>query len=323
MATLADIRRLPRGPQASQDATMEEVMWNDPAEMAGERDTSPRGTGYVFGERLTRRWLAAEGLRYVIRSHQCKSPEGVSVNHSGLVFTVFSASNYYGTLWPSMSSRAFANNGSVLLMDSADPNPTPVSFSWDPILASFDDPETAPFLPLSGSGRGLPYKKVIDFQVRRKYLFPLAVYEHLSEIEALVMHIKLSPEGAERSDDDIFKFAAKRVTGAYMFSEDLSEAISEAISRRDPPWSSWHADIREQFPHDDPSTTTPQALFQHLRAHLTLAQASDAHIHYYISKCYPPSHTPQAPSGLQEPSPEQLARFHNTSRARPLEWHAG
>ena len=54
---------------------------------------SKRGVGVAFGQDVTERFLAANGLELLIRSHECKD-EGYEVEHGGKTITVLSAPNY-------------------------------------------------------------------------------------------------------------------------------------------------------------------------------------------------------------------------------------
>ena len=54
---------------------------------------SKRGVGVAFGQDVTERFLAANGLELLIRSHECKDV-GYEVEHGGKTITVFSAPNY-------------------------------------------------------------------------------------------------------------------------------------------------------------------------------------------------------------------------------------
>ena len=67
---------------------LEEVLWNDPMEIEGESAPSPRGAGFLFGKKVTRRWSERLGFSKLIRGHEpC---DGIRVNHDGMVITVFS-----------------------------------------------------------------------------------------------------------------------------------------------------------------------------------------------------------------------------------------
>lgn len=75
-----------------------EALWSDPEDSDG-RKLSARGTGVVFGPDVTRNFLVTNGLRMVVRSHECVRA-GFLLPFSGenatLLCTIFSASNYCG-----------------------------------------------------------------------------------------------------------------------------------------------------------------------------------------------------------------------------------
>jgi len=70
-----------------------DLLWSDPQPQPG-RSASKRGVGIQFGPDVTERFLAANNLSYVIRSHEVKN-DGYEVMHSGKCITVFSAPNYW------------------------------------------------------------------------------------------------------------------------------------------------------------------------------------------------------------------------------------
>jgi protein phosphatase len=66
---------------------LEDMLWSDPTPIPGSAP-SPRGAGHLYGPDVTRRFLADNGLRIIIRSHEpCN---GYRVDHDGAVVTVFS-----------------------------------------------------------------------------------------------------------------------------------------------------------------------------------------------------------------------------------------
>lgn len=71
---------------------MTELLWSDPGKALG-RQPSKRGVGVAFGPDVAERFLKANGLELLIRSHECKD-EGYEVEHDGKTITVFSAPNY-------------------------------------------------------------------------------------------------------------------------------------------------------------------------------------------------------------------------------------
>jgi len=72
------------------ERTLEEILWNDPTEDPDiEYAPSPRGAGYLWGERITEEFLRKAGVKVVIRGHEAVW-EGYKLNHSSRVITVFS-----------------------------------------------------------------------------------------------------------------------------------------------------------------------------------------------------------------------------------------
>ncbi|GAA5833510.1 hypothetical protein JCM3766R1_002562 [Sporobolomyces carnicolor] len=93
--TLEDIRKVPRKTlkQPGQDGClMAEMLWCDPQDAPG-RGPSKRGIGLGFGPDVTRRWTELNEITAVLRSHEVRQG-GYSVEHDGLLITVFSAPNY-------------------------------------------------------------------------------------------------------------------------------------------------------------------------------------------------------------------------------------
>jgi serine/threonine-protein phosphatase 5 len=75
---------------------MSDLLWSDPQPFPG-RSPSKRGVGQSFGPDVTERFLAANDLCLLIRSHEVKD-EGYVVEHEGRCITVFSAPNYCDTI---------------------------------------------------------------------------------------------------------------------------------------------------------------------------------------------------------------------------------
>eukprot|EP01062_Namystynia_karyoxenos_P060625 TRINITY_DN5228_c4_g1_i1.p1 TRINITY_DN5228_c4_g1~~TRINITY_DN5228_c4_g1_i1.p1 ORF type:complete len:619 (+),score=168.00 TRINITY_DN5228_c4_g1_i1:95-1858(+) len=112
-ALLAELAQLPRypsllpsSPEEERDAQMQlarDVVWADPAAAEGalgddgfgESQRCTDGTLAEFGNVAVSRFLAANGLDYIVRAHQCRS-SGVHVSKQGRVVTVFSCSDYCG-----------------------------------------------------------------------------------------------------------------------------------------------------------------------------------------------------------------------------------
>ncbi|KAK9806971.1 hypothetical protein WJX72_009035 [[Myrmecia] bisecta] len=90
--TLDDLRRIDRYREPPEEGLMCELLWSDPQASEG-RSPSKRGVGVAFGPDVTRRFLAANKLDLLVRSHEVKD-EGYEVDHDGYCVTVFSAPNY-------------------------------------------------------------------------------------------------------------------------------------------------------------------------------------------------------------------------------------
>lgn len=72
---------------------MSDLLWSDPDQNLG-RAESRRGTGCHFGPDIVQKFLAANNLDIIIRSHEVC--DGVEYWFDGTLITVFSASNYCG-----------------------------------------------------------------------------------------------------------------------------------------------------------------------------------------------------------------------------------
>ncbi|GAB0489123.1 hypothetical protein MMPV_000339 [Pyropia vietnamensis] len=89
--TLADLQALDRNREPD-SGLMAEMLWSDPQKEAGWGQ-SKRGIGVSFGPDVTSRFLDANDLALVVRSHEMKE-EGYEVEASGRLITIFSAPNY-------------------------------------------------------------------------------------------------------------------------------------------------------------------------------------------------------------------------------------
>jgi hypothetical protein len=88
--TLADIAGIPKGPlvrppTCKVDRLREALLWSDPSDVAGLND---RGSGVYFTEGDTKRFLLSNGLRTMVRSHECVE-RGFLYSHNDRVLTVF------------------------------------------------------------------------------------------------------------------------------------------------------------------------------------------------------------------------------------------
>jgi serine/threonine-protein phosphatase 5 len=90
--TLADLRAIDRNRQPPESGPMSELLWSDPQRAKG-RGPSKRGVGLAFGPDVTKRFLDANGLELLVRSHEVKDG-GYELEADDRLVTIFSAPNY-------------------------------------------------------------------------------------------------------------------------------------------------------------------------------------------------------------------------------------
>ena len=90
--TLDDIAKIDRFREPPEEGLMSDLLWSDPQPFPG-RGPSKRGVGQSFGPDVTSKFLDANGLSTLIRSHEVME-EGYLVMHGGRLVTVFSSPNY-------------------------------------------------------------------------------------------------------------------------------------------------------------------------------------------------------------------------------------
>ncbi|EAX96510.1 Ser/Thr protein phosphatase, putative [Trichomonas vaginalis G3] len=108
---LSQIKNLQRPVEDWEDDVLNGLVWSDP-DVSGycdEFSPSSRGTGYLYGQACVERFLRKNGLKYLIRGHECVQ-DGLRVTFNSVI-TVFSASNYCGVS---------NNDGAYILMKSDD-----------------------------------------------------------------------------------------------------------------------------------------------------------------------------------------------------------
>jgi len=105
--TLDQIRKIDRFREPPDEGLMSEIMWSDPQPARG-RAPSKRGVGLSFGPDVTANFLARNGLKLVVRSHEVKDA-GYEVEADGKLITIFSAPNYCDQM---------GNKGALLRFDS-------------------------------------------------------------------------------------------------------------------------------------------------------------------------------------------------------------
>ena len=70
-----------------------DIIWSDPVNTDEGYIQSPRGYGYMFGEKAINEFISDTKMKRVIRGHQCIA-EGVRCSFGDRLYTVFSSSNY-------------------------------------------------------------------------------------------------------------------------------------------------------------------------------------------------------------------------------------
>lgn len=118
---LDDIRAIDRNRQPPEEGLMCDLLWSDPQEAEG-RAPSKRGVGIQFGPDVTKSFVEANGLDYIVRSHEVKS-EGYEVAHNERCITVFSAPNYCDTM---------DNKGAFITLTGRDMKPKFTSYTAVP-----------------------------------------------------------------------------------------------------------------------------------------------------------------------------------------------
>ncbi|CAE7838556.1 pef-1, partial [Symbiodinium sp. KB8] len=103
IAAVTRKREIPWGRESLEDTLFEDMVWSDPRDDIRGTEPSSRGAGVFFGEDITERFCAQNGVSLVVRSHECVK-EGYRYQHKQRCLTIFSASKYCGT---STNSGAF------------------------------------------------------------------------------------------------------------------------------------------------------------------------------------------------------------------------
>eukprot|EP01062_Namystynia_karyoxenos_P022566 TRINITY_DN1865_c1_g1_i1.p1 TRINITY_DN1865_c1_g1~~TRINITY_DN1865_c1_g1_i1.p1 ORF type:complete len:927 (+),score=194.14 TRINITY_DN1865_c1_g1_i1:96-2783(+) len=127
------------------DRAFVDLLWSDPVEEeCSWRANVERGAGVLWGQTMTMWFLTANpGIICIVRSHD-PPPGGVSVAHSGKVYTVFSASNYMGV---------DDNAAAVLRFAAAKPG-NPGTFKGAPIAISWESWRTPSELTVESAAGG-------------------------------------------------------------------------------------------------------------------------------------------------------------------------
>jgi serine/threonine-protein phosphatase 5 len=82
--------------QPPDEGPFNDLLWSDPMNEFGRRQSHRGGTN-MFGPDITDKFLNANRLELIIRSHQSQA-NGYAIHHDGKCITVFSAPNYIGQM---------------------------------------------------------------------------------------------------------------------------------------------------------------------------------------------------------------------------------
>ncbi|KAL7062759.1 hypothetical protein AAHC03_0298 [Spirometra sp. Aus1] len=90
--TLDQIRTIDRNMEIPHKGPLCDLLWSDPDEVT-KWTISPRGAGFLFGQRVTHKFLELNGLELICRAHQLVH-EGYKAMFENKLITVWSAPNY-------------------------------------------------------------------------------------------------------------------------------------------------------------------------------------------------------------------------------------
>lgn len=90
------IRQVKRPLRNFKNESVADLLWSDPTNTISYFMPSNRGTGNFFGIETVKKFFESNRIKQLVRGHQCIE-SGCAMEFSGLVVTVFSASNYCNT----------------------------------------------------------------------------------------------------------------------------------------------------------------------------------------------------------------------------------
>jgi diadenosine tetraphosphatase ApaH/serine/threonine PP2A family protein phosphatase len=96
VASLKDVEVLDRFKEIEDAGPITDLTWADPDENTEEFNPSPRGCSFIFGKAPFLKFMDANGIKLLFRSHQMIA-EGYNVQFDGRLITVYSAPNYCGS----------------------------------------------------------------------------------------------------------------------------------------------------------------------------------------------------------------------------------
>lgn len=91
--TLDQVRAIDRNQEIPHEGAFCDLVWSDPEDITGSWQLSPRGAGYLFGQRVTDEFHQVNNLQCLARAHQLVM-EGRKYHFDKRLVTVWSAPNY-------------------------------------------------------------------------------------------------------------------------------------------------------------------------------------------------------------------------------------
>eukprot|EP01090_Pellita_catalonica_P023679 TRINITY_DN9873_c0_g1_i1.p1 TRINITY_DN9873_c0_g1~~TRINITY_DN9873_c0_g1_i1.p1 ORF type:complete len:310 (+),score=25.35 TRINITY_DN9873_c0_g1_i1:48-977(+) len=93
IVSLDQIRVLDRFREIPPEGPLSDLMWSDPDADKEGFNTSQRGAGYTFGNKVVSKFLRVNGLNHILRAHQL-CMDGYQVMFNEQLSTIWSAPNY-------------------------------------------------------------------------------------------------------------------------------------------------------------------------------------------------------------------------------------
>lgn len=91
--TLDQVRAIDRNQEIPHEGAFCDLVWSDPEDISASWQMSPRGAGYLFGQRVTDEFHHVNNLQLMARAHQLVM-EGRKYHFDQRLVTVWSAPNY-------------------------------------------------------------------------------------------------------------------------------------------------------------------------------------------------------------------------------------
>lgn len=129
---------------------MEHILWSDPHPSARGMSANSRGAGMLMGADVTQSVLASNRWKMCVRSHECVW-QGYEHAHDQKVLTVFSASNYCGTVRNKGAYVVFADSGEYQCMQYVAWPKSQIQFPLPSHVADVADDDTGSLCPSRSS----------------------------------------------------------------------------------------------------------------------------------------------------------------------------